>query len=89
VTMVNCRFIGFRQALNVWSKAQVSMKDCMVDFSTGQAYSADLPVVRNSCQWCETPVGSCNTVLLFHVHNAPAVPGTGSRHAVHLDSCPF
>jgi hypothetical protein len=46
VTMTNCKFIGFRRAVEVINKAQVIMKDCLVDLTTGQAYAAMWPVVR-------------------------------------------
>jgi hypothetical protein len=56
--MTNCKFIGFRRAVQVINKAQVIMKDCLVDLRTEQPDAAMWPVVSKLAQnrWDTLPI---------------------------------
>jgi hypothetical protein len=65
VTMTNCKFIGFRRALSVGDKAQVTMKDCLVQLTTQHPYTAVKPVV---CGFECIAQQCCNTSCPFILH---------------------
>jgi hypothetical protein len=81
--MINCKFIGFRRAVLVMDKAQVNMKDCMVDWTTEQDYKATMPVV---CGAAPQSVGTSQLGYPKHrILQHPALvyidPGLVWRHA--------
>jgi hypothetical protein len=58
--MINCKFLGFRRAVVIETKAHVTMKDCLVDLTVDQPYAMTASMVsEDGCQLAHSVGAHC------------------------------